>query len=330
MTGAGEPTVIEVAGLTRRFGRFTAVDHVDFSVRRGEIFGYLGANGAGKSTTIRMLCGLLAPTEGDAVVAGFRVSTEPERIKRRIGYMSQRFSLYPDLRVRHNLEFFGGAYGLWGRHLAGRIDEVLARVGLQDLDDSVTHALPGGIRQRVALAAAILHQPDIVFLDEPTAGVDPVARRNFWSLIRTLSEAGTTIFVTTHYMDEAEYCNRVGLMVAGRLAALDTPAALKARHVPGRVWMIRGPSLGRPEARQRLAALPGAIQVQTMGAGLRLRLSADSPVDADTIRRALATVVDQPVEVEADEATLEDVFLAVVDADAWRRGTAIARGEGPP
>jgi len=326
----GTAPAIEVSGLTRRFGSFTAVDHVEFEVGRGEIFGYLGANGAGKSTTIRMLCGLLAPTEGDAVVAGHRISQRPERVKRSIGYMSQRFSLYPELRVRENLEFFGGAYGLWGGRLRRRIDEVLALVDLAGHGGDITASLPGGMRQRVALAGAILHEPGIVFLDEPTAGVDPVARRNFWSLIRTLSTAGTTIFVTTHYMDEAEYCNRVGLMVAGRLPALDTPSGLKARHVPGRLWAIRGARLGATDAAARLAALPGAIEVQTMGAGLRLRVADDAPVDDAVIAATLAPLLEHEVEVEPDEANLEDVFLAVVDADAQRQGTAAAfSGEAP-
>ncbi len=311
---------ITVTELSRRFGNFTAVDRVSFQVGQGEIFGYLGANGAGKSTTIRMLCGLLAPTSGDAVVAGHRISQRPERVKRRIGYMSQRFSLYPELKVRENLEFFGGAYGLWGRALAARIDEVLGLVDLDGSGDLVTADLPGGMRQRVALAGAILHHPGILFLDEPTAGVDPVARRRFWALIRSLADGGTTIFVTTHYMDEAEYCARVGLMVAGRLPALDTPEGLKQTHVPGRMWAVRGADLGGSEPRQRLLGLPGAVDVQTMGAGLRLRVATDAPVDEAAIRAALP----QPVEIEPDEASLEDVFLAVVDADSQQAGTARA------
>jgi ABC-2 type transport system ATP-binding protein len=313
--------IITVEQLTRRFGAFTAVDAVDFEVYRGEIFGYLGANGAGKSTTIRILTGLLAPSSGDAVVAGHRVSSDPEGIKRSIGYMSQRFSLYPELTVRENLEFYGGAYGLWGRDLAARIGRSLERVGLGQLGEERTGALPGGMRQRVALASAVLHGPEIVFLDEPTAGVDPVARRVFWGLIRELSAAGTTVFVTTHYMDEAEYCGRVGLMVAGRLPALDTPEGLKRTFVPGRLWSIRGAR--GADARARLAALPGALDVQTMGAGLRVRVAEDAPVDAAVIRAALGPLV----EVEATLPSLEDVFLAVVDADAQQAGTARAFGE---
>ena len=309
---------ITVTGLTRRFGSFTAVDHVDFQVGQGEIFGYLGANGAGKTTTIRMLCGLLAPSEGDAVVAGHPISSEPEEVKQVIGYMSQRFSLYPELRVRENLSFFGGAYGLWGKALRRRVAEVLERVQLADQGDARTADLPGGTRQRVALASAILHEPAIVFLDEPTAGVDPASRLDFWALIRQLADGGTTVFVTTHYMDEAENCARVGLMVAGRLAALDTPAALKRDLVPGEVWSLRGP-LPR-DARARLRALPGVLDVQVMGAGLRVRTaSGHDPA-------SLQAVVGEAVAVEADAPTLEDVFLAVVDADAQRQGTARALG----
>jgi ABC-2 type transport system ATP-binding protein len=312
---------ITVEKLTRRFGAFTAVDSVDFEVQRGEIFGYLGANGAGKSTAIRMLTGLIAPTSGDAIVAGHRVSVDPEGVKRNIGYMSQKFSLYPELTVRENLEFYGGAYGLWGRDLSRRIGESLERVGLSQVGGERTESLPGGMRQRVALASAVLHGPKIVFLDEPTAGVDPAARRVFWGLIRELSEGGTTVFVTTHYMDEAEYCGRVGLMVAGRLPALDTPAGLKKRFVPGRMWSIRGAK--GPDVVARLEALPGALEVQTMGAGLRLRVASDAPVDEALVR---ATLV-EPVEIETAWASLEDVFLAVVDADAQQAGTKRAFGE---
>jgi len=309
---------ITVDGLTRRFGGFLAVDRVQFEVGRGEIFGYLGANGAGKTTTIRMLTGLLAPTSGDAVVAGHAVSRHPEAVKQAIGYMSQRFSLYPELTVHDNLAFFGGAYGMWGAALRVRIEEVLERVDLTGHGPTRTAALPGGMRQRVALASAMLHRPDVLFLDEPTAGVDPFARRRFWALIRSLAASGTTVFVTTHYMDEAEYCGRVGLMVAGRLPALDTPAGLKRTHVPGRLWSIRGAG----QASALLAALPGVLEVQTMGAGLRVRIAADASWDA----ASLAARLPGSTAISEEEATLEDVFLAVVSADAQRAGTARAVG----
>jgi ABC-2 type transport system ATP-binding protein len=300
---------IVVRGLTKRFGRFTAVDAVSFEVERGEIFGYLGANGAGKSTTIRMLTGLLAPTSGEASVAGHDVGLRPEAVKASIGYMSQKFSLYLDLPVEENVLFFGGAYGLEGRALRDRADELLARAGLSELRGATTGDLPGGIRQRLALACAILHRPTIVFLDEPTAGVDPVARRDFWILIRELAAGGTTVFVTTHYLDEAEYCRRIGLMVDGRLVALDTPAALKRTWVPDRVLVARGSELSR--AAEALRSTPGVRDVAAFGAGLHLRVD-PARLDAPDVERALAAAGAREVRVERTEPSLEDVFLAVV------------------
>ncbi|MGA7744557.1 MAG: ABC transporter ATP-binding protein [Polyangia bacterium] len=303
-----EPS-IEAIHLARRFGSFLAVDDVSFSVARGEIFGYLGANGAGKSTTIRMLCGLLAPTAGEARVAGFDVKSAPESVKASIGYMSQKFSLYLDLPVRDNLDFFGGAYGLSGPDLAARADEVLRLCDLERERDAITGSLPGGIRQRLALGCAILHRPAVLFLDEPTAGVDPVSRRHFWRFIRVLAREGTTIFVTTHYLDEAEYCGRIGLMVDGRLVALDTPAALKRQYVPGRVLSVRGRNLASAAA--GLRSRPGIIAVEPFGAGLHLQV-APADWNADSISAALTNAGAQAVEVETGQPTLEDVFLAVV------------------
>jgi ABC-2 type transport system ATP-binding protein len=296
------PTVIEVRELSRRFGDFVAVDHVSFDVFEGEIFGYLGANGAGKSTTIRMLCGLLAPSSGRATVAGIDIDRRPEDVKRVIGYMSQKFSLYLDLSVAENLEFFGGTYGLYGRRLRARSDEVLAAVGLTEQKRAFTGDLPGGWRQRLALGCALLHQPRIVFLDEPTAGVDPVSRRSFWSLVRSLAAAGTTVLVTTHYMDEAEYCDRIGLMVDGRLAALDTPLGLKRTHVPGRMFDVRGVA---PEARAELLRLPGVLDVEPFGTGFHVR---GPELSASTLGQALGG----SIQIEELEASLEDVFLQVV------------------
>jgi ABC-2 type transport system ATP-binding protein len=295
--------VIEAVRLSRRFGRFTAVDEVSFDVGRGEIFGYLGANGAGKSTTIRMLTGLLAPTGGVAVVAGHDVAVEPEAVKGAIGYMSQKFSLYLDLPVIENLRFFGGAYGLWGAELWRRADEVLELTGLSEHRRAVTGSLPGGIRQRLALGSAMLHRPSIVFLDEPTAGVDPVARRDFWRLIRDLARAGTTVFVTTHYLDEAEYCRRIGLMADGRLVALDTPAALK------RTWVPRGRALASPA--RALRELAGVSAAEPFGAGLHVRVDPARWGGAD-VRAALEARGALEVSVEEVEPSLEDVFLAVV------------------
>jgi ABC-2 type transport system ATP-binding protein len=308
---AGDGPAVEARELSRRFGSFLAVDRVTFEVERGEIFGYLGANGAGKSTTIRMLTGLLTPTSGTGRVAGFDVSTESESVKASIGYMSQKFSLYLDLPVRENLIFFGGAYGLWGKALAQRADEVLSLADLRDAGDVITGALPGGIRQRLALACAILQRPQVVFLDEPTAGVDPVARRTFWRIIRDLARGGTTVFVTTHYLDEAEYCRRIGLMLDGKLVALDTPAGLKSRWVPERLLVARGRDLAR--ASERLRALPGVKNVIRFGAGLHLRVAPGALSEADAAAALRAGGASEVV-VEAAEPSLEDVFLAVVGA----------------
>ena len=221
------PHAIDVRDLTRRFGRFTAVDRVSFTVDRGEVFGFLGANGAGKTTAIRMLIGLLAPTEGVAAVAGFDVARRPEEVRRRIGYMSQRFSLYEDLTVRENITLYGGIYGLTDRRIRERMDAMLERLSLTGSRDVRVAALPLGWKQKLAFSVALLHEPDIVFLDEPTGGVDPITRRQFWEMIYATAAAGITVFVTTHYLDEAEYCDRLSIMVDGRIRALGTPAEVK-------------------------------------------------------------------------------------------------------
>jgi ABC-2 type transport system ATP-binding protein len=310
---------ISARALTRRFGGFTAVDGVTFEVERGEIFGYLGANGAGKSTTIRMLTGLLAPTSGEAIVADRDVGADPHAVKASIGYMSQKFSLYLDLPVSENLLFFGGAYGLSGKALRGRVAEVLELTGLSGLGEATTGELPGGIRQRLALACAVLHRPAVVFLDEPTAGVDPVARRTFWRLIRELAAAGTTVFVTTHYLDEAEYCRRIGLMVDGRLVALDTPAALKRAWVPDRVLVARALDLAR--ATPSLQGREGIRGVAPFGAGLHLRVD-PARWTAAQVEAALRDAGAREVRVEEAEPSLEDVFLAVVERGGRREGVA--------
>ena len=225
-----EQLAIHAAGLTRTFGAFTAVDHISFDVGAGEVFGFLGANGAGKTTAIRMLTGLLAPSGGEATVAGHDVYRETEAIKRDIGYMSQRFSLYDDLTVRENIRLYGGIYDLPRAAIAERTERILARLGLEHAERTPVHAIPLGWKQKLALSVALLHEPRIVFLDEPTSGVDPITRRQFWELIYEASHAGTTVLVTTHYMDEAEYCDRVSIMVAGRIAAMGTPAELERAH----------------------------------------------------------------------------------------------------
>lgn len=220
--------VIETDQLTKRFGTFTAVDHISFTVGEGEIFGFLGANGAGKTTAMRMLCGLSTPTSGTGRVAGFDIYKETEQIKRHIGYMSQKFSLYGDLKVWENIRLYGGIYGLSAKQLKAKTDELLQVLGLENERDTLVDSLPLGWKQKLAFSVAVIHEPRIVFLDEPTGGVDPVTRRQFWELIYQAAERGITVFVTTHYMDEAEYCNRVSIMVDGKIEALDSPAALKS------------------------------------------------------------------------------------------------------
>lgn len=221
---------VEVENLTRKFGDFTAVDNVSFAVRRGEIFGFLGANGAGKTTTIRMLCGLLMPSSGNATVGGFDVYRDVEQIKLNIGYMSQRFSLYEDLTVRENIEFYGGVYGLNRKQIKSKTEELLTYLNLWDQADKLTAGLPLGWKQRMALSTALLHDPDIIFLDEPTSGVDPESRRNFWLLIYELAGRGKAVFVTTHFMDEAEYCNRLSIMRDGKIVEIDNPQVLKKKY----------------------------------------------------------------------------------------------------
>jgi ABC-2 type transport system ATP-binding protein len=226
---------VSARALRKNFGTFTAVDGVSFDVRPGEIFGFLGANGAGKTTAIRMLCGLLPPTSGSATVAGFDIGTQVHEVKGAIGYMSQRFSLYEDISVGENIEFYGGVYGLSRAAIAAKSAALLADLGLSDQRDLLTRSLPLGWKQRLALGTALLHEPSIIFLDEPTGGVDPISRRRFWRIIYELAEKGTTVFVTTHYMDEAEYCNRISIMHQGAIVALGSPTALKQEYRLGTV-----------------------------------------------------------------------------------------------
>ncbi|MDQ3018961.1 MAG: ABC transporter ATP-binding protein [Bacteroidota bacterium] len=226
---------IEVYDLTKKFGNFTSVDDISFEVKEGEVFGFLGSNGAGKSTTIKMLCGILEPTSGDAKVGGYSVANEPDSVKRNIGYMSQKFSLYSDLTVEENINFFGGVYGLEGSDLDERKNWVLKIAGLEDRRKTLTSFLSVGFKQRLALGCAVIHEPKIIFLDEPTGGVDPISRRRFWDLITDLSERGTTVFVTTHYLDEAEFCNRIILINAGKLIASGSPKELKQKYIKNKV-----------------------------------------------------------------------------------------------
>ena len=225
-----QDVAIKAVQLTRRFGKFTAVDAISFDVKRGEVFGFLGANGAGKTTAIRMFCGLLKPSEGDAYVGNISVRQDPRAIKRRIGYMSQKFSLYEELMVEENLDFFAGAYNLRAKDANQRKEEILEQFSLSNVRRRLTRSLPLGWKQRLALGCALLHNPEIIFLDEPTGGVDPVTRRNFWETIHNLAAAGTTVFVTTHYLDEAEYCHRISIMDRGKIVAMGAPSELKKRY----------------------------------------------------------------------------------------------------
>lgn len=219
--------VITASSLTKKFGHFTAVDHISFEVERGEIFGFLGANGAGKTTAMRMLCGLSKPTSGIGKVAGFDIRTQSEKVKKSIGYMSQKFSLYDDLKVWENIELFAGIYGMNDAEIKVKTDKLMQELNFEKEREMLVGALPLGFKQKLAFSVAIFHNPQVVFLDEPTGGVDPITRRMFWEMIYRAAESGITVFVTTHYMDEAEYCNRVSIMVDGRIDALDTPANLK-------------------------------------------------------------------------------------------------------
>ena len=313
---------IEVRSLVKRFGAFTAVDGVSFDVARGAIFGFLGANGAGKSTTIRMLCGLLDPTSGTATVGGHDIRREPERVKRAIGYMSQRFSLYDDLTVAENIRFFGGAYGLRAQEIRARLPWVLEMAGLEGRERSLTRTLSAGWKQRLALGCAVLHEPEIVFLDEPTGGVDPASRRRFWELINGLSEKKVTVFVTTHYLDEAEYCNDIRLIHAGRIVAGGSPRELKAE-------VIRDPILEiatdrAVDALEALRGEPWVLATSIFGAALHVGV-ADEREGRRLVLERLAREGISPERVDRIVPSLEDVFIRRIEEQA---GTAA--GEAGP
>lgn len=307
---AESPAVIQVEHLSRTFGAFRAVDDVTFDVRRGEVFGFLGSNGAGKSTTIRMLCGLLMPTSGRAIVDGLDVGTDPEGVKRRIGYMSQRFSLYELLTVEQNIDFYAGLYGLTGERYQRRRKFALDIGGLAGRERELARNLSGGWKQRLALGCALLHEPPILFLDEPTGGVDPVSRREFWRLIDDLSNSGTTVLVTTHYLDEAERCDRVAIMHFGKLAALGSIAELKSVFADRPIMEVRGPD---PVGLMAwLDQSPLVEKTSLFGTAVHavLRSAATS---VDQLTRALTGAGRKVDSLEPVVPSLEDVFLDVVD-----------------
>jgi len=295
--------VIYVENLTRRFGDFVAVDHVSFEVNAGEVVGYLGPNGSGKTTTIRMLLGLLEPSEGEATVLGFDAFRQTEEVRKRVGYMSQKFAIYDDLTVRENLTFYGGVYGITDK---SRIQATLERVGLEGHESTLTASLSTGWRQRLSLAIALVHEPKLLFLDEPTSGVDPTARRAFWDLIYQLAESGVTILVTTHYMDEAEYCERVAVMRDGKLLAMDTPTNLKKAIIKGDVWEVYVQPLERSV--DILSAMPGVERVGLTGDHLRV---ISSGVHKEAMKETLSREGLSVGKIEKGEATLEDVFLSL-------------------
>lgn len=306
---------VSVQNLVRTFGRFTAVDHVSFSVPKGEIFGFLGPNGAGKSTTIRMLCGLLSPSSGSGQVAGFDIATQPERIKQHIGYMSQKFSLYEDLTVEENIRFYGGIYGLKGKQMEKRKAWAMEMAGLSDRGTTLTAVLSAGWKQRLALACAILHEPPIVFLDEPTSGVDPVSRRRFWDMIYSMADMGTTVFITTHYMEEAEYCDRIALIYRGRMIDMGPPMALKTRAMDGEILDLRcdTPQAVLPE----ILSLPGVRDAALFGAGLHVKTQ-EADTAAGQIKKRMAALGNHTYTLEKILPGMEDVFISLIEADDRR------------
>jgi ABC-2 type transport system ATP-binding protein len=296
--------VLYVENLTRRFGDFVAVDHINFEVNEGEVVGYLGPNGSGKTTTIRMLLGLLEPSEGEATVLGFDAFRQSEEVRARAGYMSQKFAIYDDLTVQENMTFYGGVYGITDKT---RIAHTLDLVGLNGHESTLTRSLSAGWRQRLALGIALVHEPKLLFLDEPTSGVDPTARRAFWDLIYELAEGGVTILVTTHYMDEAEYCERVGIMRDGKLLAMDTPSNLKKNIILGDVWEVFAEPL-----QDGLAVLPEVDGVLRVGlAGDHLRTITERGKGKDELLKALREKEMDVKDIVVAEPTLEDVFISL-------------------
>jgi ABC-2 type transport system ATP-binding protein len=301
------PTV-QMQGLTKRFGTFVAVDDLDLTITKGEIVGFIGPNGAGKSTTLRMLCGLLRPSAGSAFVAGYNVARHPEDVRAHIGYMSQKFSLYSDLTVRENLRFFGGMYHVPRREMASRMAQAIATAGLEGREDALVATLAGGWKQRLALGCAILHRPPVLFLDEPTSGVEPEARRHFWDMIHNLAGSGVTILVSTHYMDEAEYCNRIALINAGKLVALGSPGELRGRELGGELFEISCNMLGAGLAKLRQA--PGVIDAAIFGDKLHVLLrDSATAIGLPLLLSQGGIIAGSPNRISA---SLEDVFVQLV------------------
>ncbi len=304
---------IEVKSLTKKFGSFTSVDNISFDVKKGEIFGFLGANGAGKSTTIRMLCGILEPTSGDAFVGGHSVMKSPDKVKLSIGYMSQRFSLYDDLTVEENIDFFGGVYGLEGKKFRERKEWALNIANLKGKEKLLTGSLPGGIKQRLALGTAVIHEPQIVFLDEPTSGVDPLSRRSFWELINYLSSQGITVFVTTHYLEEAEFCNNIILIDAGKLIAEGNAGVLKEKYLDSTILEIE---CDKPvEAMELLEKEKFILDTSIFGNNIHLSVARDFTnykLISDTLQNKLNLKINK---LDKIVPTLEDVFIHLLEKD---------------
>lgn len=313
---------IEVYDLTKRFGKFTSVDDISFEVKSGEIFGFLGSNGAGKSTTIKMLCGILEPTSGDAKVAGYSIANEPDNVKKNIGYMSQKFSLYNDLTVEENINFFGGVYGLEGKELEERKKWVLRIAGLEEKEESLTSSLSVGFKQRLALGCAVIHEPEIVFLDEPTGGVDPISRRKFWDLITDLSDKGTTVFVTTHYLDEAEFCNRIILINAGKLIAAGSPKELKQEYIKNKVIEVDCSDIYKATEILEKENFVESISIfgNSLHVTLKEKIDSDLKLAVDEIEIITELIGKAPQikinRISEISPSLEDVFLYLIEKNS--------------
>ena len=302
---------VVIENLVKQFGDFVAVDHINLEIGKGEVFGFLGPNGAGKSTTVRMLCGLLTPTSGRARIAGYDVGREPESVRQNIGYMSQRFSLYNDLKVIENIRLFAGLYSVSSSKLGERIEWTLEMANLKGQEDLITGTLPGGWKQRLALGCAVLHQPPVIFLDEPTAGVDPVSRRQFWDLIHHMAEEGVTVFVTTHYMEEAEYCNRLALIFRGKIVALGTPSDLKQRSMKGELLLVECEPLAN--AVEALQSAPDVIDAAVFGNALHLVVH-NATAAIPHVQRYLSDHNITVGRIEKIRPSLEDVFVSLTSA----------------